>query len=134
MSEIALTYEKVRLHGARCASLSNLEFDQKHLKKEKTALLAVVFSRVNMKITGHFFLFRRIERVRVFKSPCDAGKRCPVSIPLSYHKYQKGVNKNPFLVKFFISNPLYIYLVCNKKGRGLTEPEKSSEFRPPRSK
>ena len=35
LSEIALTYEKARLHGARCASLSNLELDQKHLKKRE---------------------------------------------------------------------------------------------------
>ena len=35
LSEIALTYEKARLHGARCASLSNIELDQKHLKKRR---------------------------------------------------------------------------------------------------
>ena len=35
LSEIALTYEKARLHGARCTSLSNLELDRKHLKKRE---------------------------------------------------------------------------------------------------
>ena len=35
LSEMALTYFKARLHGARCASLSNPELDQKHLKKRE---------------------------------------------------------------------------------------------------
>jgi hypothetical protein len=35
LSEMTLTYEKARLHGARCASLSDLELDQKHLKKRE---------------------------------------------------------------------------------------------------
>lgn len=33
MSEIALTFEKALSHSACCASLSNLELNQKHLKK-----------------------------------------------------------------------------------------------------
>lgn len=106
LSEIALTYEKARLHGARCASLSNLELDQKHLTKEKTALLAVVSSRVcmNIEITGHFFVCRRFENCHLPKSSRYTTKRCPFSILLCYHKYQNMSKKMTVLVKPSISN------------------------------
>ena len=93
MSEIALTYEKARMHGARCASLSNIELDQKHLKTEKAALLAVVSSRVCMEITGHFFVYRRSENSHLPGSPRYTAKTCPVSSLLSYHKYEKKSKK-----------------------------------------
>ena len=118
MSEIALTYEKARLHGARCASRSDLDLDQKHLTKEKTALLAVVSSRVcmNMEITGHFFVCRRFENSHLPKSSRYTTKRCPFSILLCYHKYQNMSKKMTVLVKFSVSNPLYTYLFVIKKG------------------
>ena len=96
LSEMALTYEKARLHGARCASLSNIELDQKHLKKEKTALLAVVSSRVCMEITGHFFVYGRSENSHLPGSPRYTTKGCPVSNLLFYHKYQKVSINNSF--------------------------------------
>lgn len=108
LSEIALTYEKARLHGARCASLSNLELDQKHLKKEKTALLSVVSSRVNMEITGHFFVYRRSETSHLPKSLCYTTKGCPVLSSLFYRKYYNKSMNNSFSPVFYIQSSLYL--------------------------
>ena len=108
LSEMALTYEKARLHGARCASLSNIELDQKHLKKEKTALLAVVSSRVCMEITGHFFVYRRSENSHLPGSPRYTTKGCPVSNLLFYHKYQKVSINNSFSQVFCIQSALHL--------------------------
>lgn len=78
LSEMALTYEKARLHGARCATLSNLELDQKHLKKREDGFAGGgIFAR-QLKITGHFFVYRRSENSHLPGSPRYTAKGCPV--------------------------------------------------------
>ena len=68
----------------------------------------MVYSRVNMEITGHFFVYRRSENSHLPGSPRYTTKGCPVSNLLFYHKYKRMSINNSFSQVFCIQSSLYL--------------------------